>query len=47
MSSARRSALAQTYNDMHGLIVGVGKHYCRASAPRCDECPLRGFLAGR
>ena len=44
MSTAKRTALAQVYNEMHGLIVGVGKHYCRKSQPRCDECPLRKFL---
>lgn len=44
MSSAKRTALTQVYNEMHGLIVGVGKHYCRKSQARCDECPLRPFL---
>jgi len=44
MSAAKRTALAQVYNEMHGLIVGVGKHYCRKSQARCDECPLRSFL---
>jgi endonuclease-3 related protein len=44
MSLAKRSALAQVYNEMHGLIVGVGKHYCLKSQPRCQECPLRSFL---
>lgn len=44
MSTARRTALTQVYNEMHGLIVGVGKNYCRKSQPRCDECPLKQFL---
>lgn len=44
MSRAKRTALTQVYNEMHGLIVGVGKHYCRKSQPRCDQCPLRNFL---
>jgi endonuclease III related protein len=44
MSSAKRSALAQVYNEMHGLIVGVGKNYCRKSQAQCDECPLQKFL---
>ncbi len=44
MSTAKRTALTQVYNEMHGLIVGVGKNYCRKSQPRCDECPLRKFL---
>lgn len=43
MSCAKRGALAQIYNEMHGLIVGVGKNYCLKSTPRCDECPLRNF----
>ncbi|MGA8489717.1 MAG: hypothetical protein WB711_04795 [Terriglobales bacterium] len=44
MSRAQRSSLAQIYNDMHGLIVAVGKHYCLKSEPRCEQCPLRKFL---
>lgn len=44
MSTAKRTALTQVYNEMHGLIVGVGKHYCRKSQARCDECPLQKFL---
>ncbi|MGA8762797.1 MAG: base excision DNA repair protein [Candidatus Sulfotelmatobacter sp.] len=44
MSAAPRSALAQVYNEMHGLIVAVGKDYCRKSQPRCDQCPLQIFL---
>jgi len=44
MSAAPRSALAQVYNEMHGLIVGVGKNYCRKSRALCDECPLQTFL---
>lgn len=44
MSSAKRTALTQVYNEMHGLIVGVGKSYCKKSQPLCDECPLQPFL---
>jgi endonuclease III related protein len=44
MSTAPRTALAQVYNEMHGLIVGVGKHYCKKSQPHCDGCPLQQFL---
>jgi endonuclease-3 related protein len=44
MSTAKRTALAQVYNEMHGLIVGVGKNYCRKSQARCDQCPLQKFL---
>jgi endonuclease III related protein len=44
MSTAKRSALVQIYNEMHGLIVGVGKNYCMKSKPRCEDCPLQSFL---
>jgi endonuclease-3 related protein len=46
MSTAARTALAQVYNEMHGLIVGVGKNYCGKSQPKCDQCPLQLFLPG-
>jgi endonuclease-3 related protein len=44
MSTAKRTALVQVYNEMHGLIVGVGKNYCRKSQARCGECPLQKFV---
>jgi endonuclease III related protein len=44
MSTATRTRLAQIYNEMHGLIVGVGKHYCGKSQPKCDGCPLQPFM---
>jgi len=44
MSAAKRTALTQVYNEMHGLIVGVGKNYCKKSQPDCDGCPLQVFL---
>ncbi|MFY9793035.1 MAG: hypothetical protein WAJ99_17775, partial [Candidatus Sulfotelmatobacter sp.] len=44
MSAAKRTALTQIYNEMHGLIVGVGKSYCKKSQPHCDGCPLQIFL---
>lgn len=44
MSLCARSPRAQTYNDMHGLIVAVGKHYCLKSHPQCEGCPLQIFL---
>jgi adenine-specific DNA glycosylase len=46
MSRALRSPLAQLYNDMHGLIVAIGKHYCLKNQPRCERCPLQKFLPG-
>jgi endonuclease-3 related protein len=47
MSTAHRTALVQVYNEMHGLIVGVGKYHCGKSQPKCDDCPLRRFLPER
>ncbi len=44
VSAATRSALAQRFNDMHGLIVQVGKHLCLSKVARCEACPLRPFL---
>ena len=44
MSTAARTAQVQVYNEMHGLIVGVGKHYCRKTKAACEACPLRPFL---
>ena len=44
MSTAERTALVQDFNEMHGLIVGVGKTYCLKSQPRCEQCPLQKFL---
>ncbi len=45
MSEAPRSALAQDYNELHALIVQVGKHFCLSRAARCEECPLRMHLS--
>ena len=47
MSTAKRTAVAQVYNEMHGLIVGVGKNYCRKSKALCEACPLQNFLPRR
>ena len=44
VSASERPALVQIFNDMHGLIVGVGKTYCLKSQPRCELCPLQKFL---
>jgi len=44
MSTTKRTALVQVYNEMHGLIVGVGKHHCGKSKPNCEGCPLQPFL---
>jgi endonuclease-3 related protein len=45
MSTAHRTAVVQIYNEMHGLIVGVGKFHCGKSEPKCDGCPLQPFLS--
>src|SRR3989442_5731726 len=34
------------FNELHALLVAVGKTYCRA-IPLCAACPLRRELAGR
>jgi len=44
MSTAPRGAMAQVFNEMHGLVVGVGKNFCKKSQPECERCPLRKFL---
>lgn len=46
MSLAQRPASAQVFSEMHGLIVGVGKNFCKKSQPQCEQCPLRDFLPG-
>ena len=43
-SSMARSELSRRYNEFHGLLVQIGKHYCAKAAPRCESCPLRPFL---
>jgi endonuclease-3 related protein len=47
ISTVPRSATAQVFNEMHGLIVGVGKNFCLKSKALCDQCPLRVFLPVR
>ena len=47
MSTSERTAQVQVYNEMHGLIVGVGKNFCGKSQPKCDGCPLQPFLPAR
>lgn len=44
MSTATRSTTTQTYNEMHALLVGVGKNYCLKSTAKCEGCPLAPFL---
>lgn len=47
MSTAKRTASTQVFNEMHGLIVGVGKNYCAKSKPKCEQCPLRHLLPAK
>lgn len=44
MSAAPRTVRATVYNEMHGLVVQVGKHYCHKRKPDCDNCPLGAML---
>jgi len=44
MSAAARPAMAQVYNEMHGLFVQLGKYYCTKRNPRCEGCPLNAIL---
>jgi endonuclease III related protein len=44
MSTSQRSPLAQVYNEMHGLLVQAGKHYCLKRQPKCEVCPLGSVL---
>ncbi len=41
MSEMARSGRAQTLNEMHALLVQVGKHYCHRGRALCEECPLK------
>jgi endonuclease-3 related protein len=34
----------ELFNEFHALLVNTGKNWCRKSAPRCEECPLRSLL---
>ena len=47
MSRAKRETDAQIYNEMHGLIVQVGKRYCLKAKALCEECPLGKFLPNK
>ncbi len=35
---------AALFNEYHALIVKTAKDYCKTKNPRCDECPLKGYL---
>ncbi len=44
MSRTQGNRLSQVYNEMHGLLVQVGKHYCHKLQPDCGNCPLGDML---
>jgi endonuclease-3 related protein len=44
MSLATRSPLPQMFNEMHALLVGIGKRYCWKKHPHCEQCPLAPYL---
>ena len=46
MSMAKRTPLAQVFNEMHGLIVSAGKQYCLKSKTQCEQCPLGPLMTG-
>lgn len=44
MSRGERSDRTQLFNEMHSLIVGVGKNYCQSRRVLCENCPLSAIL---
>ncbi len=40
----RLPAELDIYNEMHALLVQVGKQFCQRRRPLCDSCPLRPVL---
>jgi len=47
MSTAQQSQRARVYNEMHGLLVQAGKHYCHKRQPHCDICALKDLLTAK
>jgi len=43
IASPTREETARHANELHALIVEVGKRHC-GTTPRCDGCPLHSFL---
>lgn len=43
IASPTREETARHANELHALIVEVGKRHC-GTTPRCEGCPLRPFL---
>jgi endonuclease-3 related protein len=46
-SQMLRSPRAQAFNEIHAMIVGIGKNYCLKTAPLCEVCPLKKYLPDR
>jgi len=44
VSTARRTARVEAYNEMHGRIVGLGKQYSRKKAAWCEASRCEGFF---
>jgi endonuclease-3 related protein len=38
----KKNDIAKIYNELHALIVNLGKNYCK-SKPRCDICPIQKY----
>jgi endonuclease-3 related protein len=47
MSVTQQPVRTRVYNEMHGLIVQLGKHYCDKRRPSCDTCPLGEMLSAQ
>ncbi|MGA7706644.1 MAG: base excision DNA repair protein [Acidobacteriaceae bacterium] len=43
IASSTREETARHANELHALVVEVGKRHC-GTTPRCDGCPLQPFL---
>ncbi|MBI4025362.1 MAG: hypothetical protein HY360_10315 [Verrucomicrobia bacterium] len=41
------SSRVRDFNELHALLVAVGKNFCRPSSPLCGECPLAQMLPRR
>ena len=46
IASSTREETARHANELHALIVEVGKQHC-GTTPRCEDCPLQPLSAGR
>ena len=38
------SRRTRDFNELHALLVALGKDFCRPRNPRCETCPLRRLL---